>query len=378
MSPHEALTGAARRLGGDAKLRWTLYLFFGLFFGIFALFPRPYVALARVMPQDTSGAAGTTNLMMMLGGQSATVGSILSSGRASADVYAMLARSDMVNDTVIQQLGLLGPGGYSDHASAKRALARKVDVSMLLGGVMQIEAKTHNPDESERLAKSYVFAINKALTAFGAQTMANKARIIERRFPKAAERVAQSEMSLEAFRRKYNLPMPEEQLGTNFAKRTALESQLQAKEVELSILSQFNGPENQEVKAAQAEIATLRQQIARAAEPSMTIAGPNLASAGSLETQYINLYRDYKLAQSIYEVYARTSEQIAVDRLSAETASYIQIVDAPYLDIYRHYNIWAVSGFALVLLTILFVEIYGPLSGLFNLYAAPQAYERSE
>jgi len=349
----------------EARLRWTIYLVLTIFFVVFALFPKPYIALARVMPQDTSSAAGTANLLMSLGSSAANQGSVLSGGRASADVYLMLARSDLVSNDVIAHLHLLDK--YPNAPAAKRALAKKVGVSMLLGGVMEVEAKTYDPADSVRLTTAYVDAMGRIMRSFGSQVFTNRIHIIEQRFPKASERVSQAEQALNVFRRQNNLPVPEQQLGLAFTMRAGLEAQLQSKQIELATLTEFNGPENPQVKAAQVEIAQLQQQIARAAAPSQGIAGPNLTRASVLETKYMNLYRDYRLAQGIYEIYAKQSEQIAVDRLSTETASYIQIVDAPYLDIYRHFNVWAVAGLSLVLLTMVFVEVYGPLSGLFNL-----------
>jgi hypothetical protein len=66
-----------------------------------------------------------------------------------------------------------------------------------------------------------------------------------------------------------------------------------------------------------------------------------------------------------YEVYARSLEQVEVEQLAAESASYVQIIDSAHLDARRHYNIWAIAALLTVLLMAVFTEIYAPMTGLF-------------
>jgi hypothetical protein len=364
----DARAGAVRRIT-DRRWRWRGYLIVALVLAVFCVWPKPYLARARIMPQDTASAAGTTALMTLIGGQAQNVASLLGGGRASNDLYLIIGRSDSVADRVVKSLKLVGPGGYADEAAAKRALLRKVDINLLLGGVMEIETKTWHADESRRITAAYVEAMSKELASFGEQIIVNKQRIIDRRFKTASDRVAQAETALDKFRRANNLAAPEQQLGTELSLRAGLQAQLQAKQVELKTLQEFSGPDNPALQAVQTQIEGLRRQIAQSAAPNTDNAGPNLAGSGNLTNRYLELYRDYRLAQAIYEIYARSSEQVAVDQLAAESASYVQVIDPAYIDVERHYNVWAVALLSLVVLLAVFTEIYGPMTGLFRLDA---------
>jgi hypothetical protein len=346
--------------------RWT-YLVLAIVFAILSLFPQPYLARARLMPQDTANAAGISGLMNLLGGQSQSVASLLGGGKVSNDLYLIIGRSDAVASRVVRDLKMVGPNGFADEAAAKRYLGRKIEVTLLLAGVMQIEAKTWDAEESKRLTSAYVSALSKELAEFGEQLIVNKQRIIDRRSRTAQARLVEAEAAMNAFRRANNLAAPEQQLGTELALRTGLQAQLQAKQVELQTLRQFNGPENPALKALETQIASLQSQLAKTAAPKVTITGPNLAGSGELTSQYLNLYRDYRLAQAIYEVYSRSQEQIALDQLAAETASYVQIIDPAFIEIHRQINVWAAALLALVVLAAAFTELYGPLTGLFDL-----------
>ncbi len=351
----------------DTRFRRLTYLVIALVAAVLIVFPRPYVARARIIPQDTASAAGTTALMTLIAGQAQNVATLLGGGRASNDLYLILGRSDSVTERVIERLKLVGPGQYETKAEAKRALARKVDVNLLLGGVMEIETKTWDAEESQRLTAAYVDAISKQLAAFGEQLIKNKERIIRNRSRTANERVSRTEGELNAFRRMHNLAAPEQQLGVELSLRTNLQAQLQAKRVELQTLREFSGPENPALVAVQTEIGELQRRIAQSAAPSTNSAGPNLAGSANLTTRYLALYRDYRLAVAIYEIYARSAEQVAVDQLAAESSSYVQVIDPAYVDVQRHYNVWAIAIFAALILLAAFTEIYGPGTGLFTL-----------
>ena len=74
------------------------YLVLGAISAILIFFPRPYVARAKIVPQDTSAtAASTTTLLGALGGGSQTIGSLLTGGKPSNEVYMIIGRSDTVH-----------------------------------------------------------------------------------------------------------------------------------------------------------------------------------------------------------------------------------------------------------------------------------------
>jgi hypothetical protein len=356
------------------------YLIAAIIAAVLIFFPRPYLARAKIVPQDTSAsAASTTALLGALGGGPQSIGSLLAGGRTSNDLYLLIGRSDSVAEDVIKQLGLVGPGRkYRTELEAKIELGDDVDVHMLLGGALEIETKLHDPDEAVRLTAAYADSISRQLANFGRQLIENKQRIVQRRFADATTRVAQAENALNAFRRTNNLAEPEQQLSSELLQRATLEAQLQARQVELQTQSQFRGPESAELAALRSEIAGLRAQIARTTRPESELAGPNVAGLSALQTRYLSLFRDLRFQQSIYDVYQRSAEQVEVEQLAAESASYIQTIDPAHVDPDRQYNVWAIGLFALVVLLALFTEWYAPATGLFTSRAERQAPDTVE
>ncbi len=90
----------------------------------------------------------------------------------------------------------------------------------------------------------------------------------------------------------------------------------------------------------------------------------NTVALTETSSEYLALFRDYRYAQSLFEVYSRFAEQIAVEALSADTVESVQIVEQPHIDPARHFNVAAVALlFALGLLAFV-TEFYGPATGL--------------
>jgi hypothetical protein len=354
------------RIVRETRLRRCAYIILGVILALLCIWPRPYVARAKILPQDPS-SAGVSAVLNSLGGQLQSFASLLSGGKPPNDLYLIIGRSDSVAADVINRLKLVGPAArYSTPEDAKVALARKVDVHLLLGGVVEVETTTHDADESMKLTDAYIGAISKKIGTLGLQNIVRKREIIQDRFAQATKRVAKAEADLDDFRRRNHLADPEAQLGSELTLRVRLQAGLQAKLIELQTMQQFQGGENPQLVALQSEVASLRGQLANSAQPSVGTTGPNVAGFSELTTQYMNLYRDFRFTQAIYEVYARSAEQVSVEEMVASNASYVQIIEPNHLDPWRHYNITAVALLIMLLLVAAFTEIYAPATGLFN------------
>jgi uncharacterized protein involved in exopolysaccharide biosynthesis len=351
-------------LVADDSRRRIGYVVLAAFLALLCLFPQPYVARAKVTPQDNN-SVGLGSMINAVGGQLQSFASLFGGAKQPIDFYLAVGRSAEVTDDVIRRLKLVGPDAdYADAGKARIALAKKVDIHSLTGGIIEIETRTHSPEQSQALTAAYVGAISDRIVALGHERITRKRGLVLQRFKEAGGRVAKAEAALNGFRRRNNLAEPEAQLGSALALRTGLEARLQAKLVELQTLQRFQGAENPQLQAAQSEVASLRAQIARTAQPSLGAAGPNVAGLSEISGEYLDLYRDYRFAQALYEVYARSSEEVAVETLASETASDVQIVEAPNLEAGRHYNVPAVALLALLLVLAFFTEIYAPATGI--------------
>jgi len=357
---------AALRWATEVRRRRLLYLVAAAVTAVLIFFPQPFVARAKIVPQDTSAsAASTTTLLGALGSGSQSIGSLLTGGRPSNDLYLIIGRSDTVKIDVIRALALVGPGReFGSDRKASLWLDRKVDIHLLLGGVMEIETKLYDPGEAYRITVAYANAISRNLARFGRQIITNKKNILQQRFANSRRRVADAEEALNAYRRANNLADPEAQLGAGLSSRARLEGELQAKQVEYATLQQFRGPDSAELAGLRSDIAGLRSELERTASPQMASIGPNVAGLTAIQLKYLTLFRNLQFQIQILNVYQRSSEQVEVEELAAESASYIQVIDPAGIAPERQFNVWAIATLAGIVLLALFTEWYAPVTGL--------------
>lgn len=347
----------------DPRRRRIGYLVLALVLAVLCVVPQPYVARAKVVPQDSS-SIGLGSMMAALGAQFQSLSSLFGGGKQPIDLYLAISRGTEVTDSVIKKLKLASPDDYSSVERARVALDRKVDIHSLTGGIIEVETRAHDPRFAKEVTAAYVHAISDRIISLGRDRLDRKRAVVMNRFKEAADRVVTTQARLEDFRRSNRLAAPEAELGSALSIRAGLEAQLQAKIVELQTLQRFQGPENAQLQAVQSEVAALRAQIARSAKPAEGAAGPNVAGLSEVSGEYLDLYRDYRFAQALYDVYARASEEVAVENLAGETASDVQVIEAPRLDADRKFNIPAVALLGLVIVAFLFTEVYAPATGI--------------
>src|SRR3546814_628304 len=112
-----------------------------------------------------------------------------------------------------------------------------------MGGIIEVEVRTRDAAEAEALTRAYVDAISDRIVALGKDRVERKRAIVSQRFKEAADRVVATEEALNDFRRRNRLAEPQAELGAALSVRAGLEARLQAKQVELQPLQNFQRSE---------------------------------------------------------------------------------------------------------------------------------------
>lgn len=359
------LAAAARRLWVDRRRRRTAYAVGALILALLAVFPRPSIGRARILPGDPSSVLGSA-LGNSTGGRITDLSALLGGTGRAIDLYLAIAQSADIGNEVIAKLHLAGPGApYATPADASVYLNKTVDIASLPGSILQVQVKTHDPEKSLRLTRAFTDAIARHLRELNGEQVRIKHALLDIRFREAAARLARSQAVLNAFRRANRISAaPEAELGNAIAVKSGIEARLQGKLVELTTVRDTLGPDNTVLRNTETEVAALRAQLAQTTSPENSAGGPNAGGLTELSTQYLDRYRDYLFAQSIYGVYSRLSEQVAVEDLSGRDAPTVQFIEEAHLDPGWHFNIWATAALELLVLIVLFTEVYAPGTGI--------------
>jgi hypothetical protein len=324
-----------------ARTRRLVFLGLAILCGLLTLFPRHYLAVVKLVPPETS-TAGLSAVLGQLGGNYAA----LLASHQPAEINLTVARSfDVVRD-VEKRLKLAGNRpGYGSLNQTLVKLDRKVDVRVLRGGILQIDVLDRDPVFAEQLVDTYASALRNRLTTLSRAQVDYKRQVLNNRFAEASQRLARAEAALTSFRRSNRLPAPEAQLGQAVSTLTGLEAEIQAKEVELQTALRFATPQNFNVKRIQSDISVLREQLRRARTQQTTQGLPTAAALAETNTRYLNLFRELRFSQALYDSYTRYLEGSAIEDLTAEFN--LQVIESSHIDPAYHFNM---VGLGLLLL----------------------------
>ncbi|WP_339507111.1 hypothetical protein, partial [Pseudomonas sp. EA_15y_Pfl1_P102] len=89
----------------DARNRRIAYAVLAVLLAILCVFPQPYVARAKIVPQDGS-SIGLSSSMGAAGSQLQGFAALLGSAKTPIDLYLAIGRGGEVSDSVIARLGL--------------------------------------------------------------------------------------------------------------------------------------------------------------------------------------------------------------------------------------------------------------------------------
>jgi hypothetical protein len=338
------------------------YAVAALIFAVLAVFPRHYVARAKLINQDEDG--GLTAVLGTLGGGGLQQFASVIGNHQSSQVAMLVGRSNNVATDVVNRLHLLDQHRYRDMNQAKVALAHKVDIHILNGGVLEVEVKDRDPDFALRLVHAYQDAIEDRNAELTREQTAEKKAVVTARFVDANTRLAQSQADLDQFRRLNRLADPQAQFGAALSLKTGLQGELLAKQLALQTAEQFATPDSIEVKGLRADIAALQGQIARDDADSAVHGTQGLANQAEKSVEYLNMFRQEKFAEALYDVYTHALEQIAVQEMVTSTRHTVQVLEEPYIEPARQFNARFVGALLVVLLLAFYTEYYVPATKL--------------
>jgi uncharacterized protein involved in exopolysaccharide biosynthesis len=329
-----------------------------LVLAVLSIWPRPYLARAELMPDQNGGG-----LPSILSGGSGTLASLgaLIGARQSIESDLTIARSQAVADVAADRLrrdGLLPTKDRDagDSHGAPAALRHKVDIEAITGSILQVSVTDRDPVFAKAAVNDYILAIQSRLAAISAEQSTQKKAVAADRMADASVGLARAQSELDRFRLANKLAAPEVELGAAISLVTALEARLQAEETQLATLKTFATDNNVAVQAVRAQIGALRGQIATARTRGNASSDSSVGEMTPKISQYENLYRNEKYAQAEYEIYERYLDTINVELLSSNIN--MNLVEPPYVDPERHYNVHAVIALLLVFLVGALAEFY--------------------
>jgi tyrosine-protein kinase Etk/Wzc len=324
------------------------------------LLPNIYLAQTKVLPPQQSQSSASA-MLSQLGGLAGGAGAALGIKNPN-DLYVAMLRSRSISDRLIARFDLHQRYKQKWMSGTRKILENSSVISTGKDGIIVIEFEDKDPKIAAAIANAYVEELI-SLTGNFALTDAAKRRVFyEKQLLLAKDKMIAAETALSKGLAGKGLVSVDTQSKAVLETAARLRAGISAKEIQLKSMQAFVTSNNIEYKRARQELIGMQEELAKLEHGS---AKPDdkqeIASApqGTSEVSSIQLLRDSKYYQMLYDLLAKQYEIARLDE--AKDIPMIQVLDKaiePEHKFKPKRTMFAVScaiaGFFLALLLIFF------------------------
>lgn len=291
--------------------------------GISLILPSVYKATTKMLPPQQA-QSGASALLAQLGGAAGLAASVAGMKNPS-DVYVGMLKSRTIADKIVSRFQLKKTYDTDSQERARINLSANTQISAGKDGMITIEVEDKNPQMVAKLANGYVEELQ-LLSHVLAVTEASQRRLFfERQLETAKDNLTKVEMSLKGAIDEGGVISVDTESRAVLETAARLKAQISAKEIQLDAMRPFVTLQHPEFRRIEVELASLRAELAR-----LETGRTKNASSGTAENQRsglgnIQLMRDLKYYQMLYELLAKQYEVARLDE--AKEPSLIQVLD---------------------------------------------------
>jgi uncharacterized protein involved in exopolysaccharide biosynthesis len=339
-APPPGATEKLALLWRERRFLWgVLWKTFVVSLAVAWLLPVHYTSVTRIVPADTqTGAlmgkiARTAAASGDLGFDTASLLGIKTPGA----FYVAILRSRTVQDRLIQNFDLqrrysllgwlpdrlytwMGKWARVPVYAVRKKLEGFTDVDEdKKSSVITVAVTDYDNETAARIANAYVEELNRVAAELNTSDAHRERMFLEDRLKSAKQDLDQASLALGQFSSKNSLMNPESQGKTMMDSAARVQGQLIAAESDLMALRQMYSDDHIRVRTAKARIAGLEAQLKKLTGGSSVSAAegasgpyPTMRALPLLESQYVDLYRQAKIQESVYEFLTRELEMAKI------------------------------------------------------------------
>lgn len=285
------------------------------------LIPKEFRATATIMiPPDTqSGLGGLTSLLGGKTSLSAMGSRIFGLSSTSEDVLLGILYSRTALVKVIDRFNLMNYYDVDDNNYDKVIKAFMSDFTSGPNeyGMIDISVINKDPKVAAEIANYFTFLVDSLNIVYSIERAKNNRLFIEKRYLKNIDDLKSAEDSLYKFQKKYGIVAVPEQLEVTVKAAAELETQLNRKEIEAFFIKQQFGEESPQYMLVKQELNFLKKKVQELKNSSDLAATSNVLfpfkTMPDIAIQYLRVYRDVQIQQSILEFVLPMYEQSKVE-----------------------------------------------------------------
>ena len=278
--------------------------------------PPIYTADVQMLPpQQQSSASAMLSQLGALGGMAGAAGI-----KNPNDTYVAMLKSRTIQDSMIKRFKLQAVYKTKTPEQTRGALNGATKVTVGKEGIIGISVDDESPQRAAILANGYVDALQQMTQIFAVTEASHRRLFYEKQLLQAKHNLGDAEIALKQLQEKTGIIHLDSQAQLGIGTAANIKGQIAMKEVELGAMRTFATGNNPDLVRTQQTISGLQAQLAKI--ETGTVSSSKVPETG---LEYIRKTRDFKYAETIYEMLAKQFEMAKIDE--AKESSVIQVLD---------------------------------------------------
>jgi uncharacterized protein involved in exopolysaccharide biosynthesis len=308
------------------------------------LIPSEYESTARLMPPESQQGGGLALMAMLGGGQNGgsgglgTLASDLLGAKTTGAVFVAVMHSRTAEDRIIQRFDLKKVYSKRLQDSARKHLEENTAITEdRKSGVITVTTSDHDPKRAAAITGAYIEELDTLIAQLNTSSAHRERVFLEERLDKIKVDLEAAEKDFSQFASK-NATIDISAQGRAMLEGAAsLQGQLIGAESQLEGLRQIYSDNNIRVRATQARIAELRNQLqkmggtsggtAPSDQSTTDNAYPTLRQLPVLGVPYADKFRQLKVEEAVYETLTKQFELAKVQE--AKEIPSVKVLDKP-------------------------------------------------
>jgi uncharacterized protein involved in exopolysaccharide biosynthesis len=298
--------------------------------GVSMVLPNEYRATVKLLPpQQTQG--GASMLLSQLGGLAGAAAGAAGI-KSPADLYVAMLKSRTVAERLNDRFSLQKHYGFESKEKTWDRLDANTVITAGKDGLIVIQVADKDQQLVASLANGYVEELVRLTKSLAVTEAAQRRLFFEQELERAKNNLAKAEIALRGAIDQHGVVSVDTESHAQLETIARLRAQVSAKEIERDSMKAFVTPNHPEYRRVEESLNSLRVELARlengraaAGSDRGATAGGNDAPANANGVQNIQLLRDVKYYQMLYELLAKQYEAARLDE--AKDSSVIQVLD---------------------------------------------------
>ncbi len=318
-------------------LGWSVVLGFVLSVGIVLILPKGYEATTKLMPPETGSGGGAALMAALASRGTGMFGGLagdLLGVKGNGPVFVEILESRTVADRLIDEFQLSREYGTTKIEYTRKQLEAHTKISEdRKSGVITITVTSRDPGRAAEMAQAYVGELDRLVSQLSTSSARRERIFLEERLVTVKSDLDNAATQFSEFASK-NTAIDIPAQGKAMVEAAAvLQGQLIAAEAEASGLEKIYTVNNVRVKALQARIGELREQLQKLGGSSSPAEVrndnslyPSIRKLPLLGVTYADLFRRTKIEETVYELLTQQYELAKVQE--AKEIPSVKVLDS--------------------------------------------------